>query len=132
MCHCRHRAHDDQFLLSGLQDITAHVNFTAIAECGIDAGLGLIGCTTQAFFLVNCGIVTLLKDTSPENLREYLPESAQFQRLTSPAETGELFKVIAPGKSVLGPRKKAGLHSQNQGMPGRLCGFSRGDQTRMH
>ncbi|MGB8078370.1 MAG: SAM-dependent methyltransferase, partial [Gallionella sp.] len=82
MCHYRHRAHDDQFLLPGLQDITAHVNFTDIAECGIDAGLELIGYTTQAFFLVNCGIATLLKDTSPENLREYLPESAQLQKLT--------------------------------------------------
>ncbi|MEO8331491.1 MAG: SAM-dependent methyltransferase, partial [Gallionella sp.] len=88
MCHYRHHAHDDPFFLPGLQDITAHVNFTDIAACGIDVGLELIGYTSQAFFLINCGITTLLQDTSPENLRDYLPLSAQVQKLTSPAEMG--------------------------------------------
>ncbi len=115
MCHYRHQAHDDPFFLPGLQDITAHVNFTDIAECGIDAGLELIGYTSQAFFLINCGITELLKDTSPENLRDYLPLSAQLQKLTSPAEMGELFKVIALGKNVASP----------------LYGFARGDLMRL-
>jgi SAM-dependent MidA family methyltransferase len=115
MCHYRHRAHDDPFFLPGLQDITAHVNFTDIAECGIDAGLELLGYTNQAFFLINNGITELLKDTSPENLRDYLPLSAQLQKLTSPAEMGELFKVIALGKNAASP----------------LSGFARGDLTRM-
>jgi SAM-dependent MidA family methyltransferase len=115
MCHYRHHAHDDPFFLPGLQDITAHVNFTDIAECGIDAGLELMGYTSQAFFLINCGITELLKDTSPENLRDYLPLSAQLQKLTSPAEMGELFKVIALGKNMESP----------------LCGFARGDLTRL-
>lgn len=115
MCHYRHHAHDDPFFLPGLQDITAHVNFTDIAECGIDAGLGLLGYTSQAFFLLNCGITELMKDTSPENLRDYLPLSAQLQKLTSPAEMGELFKAMALGKGMAEP----------------LCGFARGDLTRM-
>jgi SAM-dependent MidA family methyltransferase len=115
MCHYRHHAHSDPFLLPGLQDITAHVNFTDIAECGIDAGLKLAGYTSQAHFLINCGITDLLKDTSPENLRDYLPLSAQLQRLTSPAEMGELFKVIALGKNMTNP----------------LRGFVRGDLTRL-
>ena len=115
MCHYRHRAHSDPFFLPGLQDITAHVNFTDIAECGIDAGLELLGYTSQAFFLINCSIAELLQDTAPENLRDYLPLSAQLQKLTSPAEMGELFKVIALGKRVAGP----------------LRGFARGDLTRM-
>jgi SAM-dependent MidA family methyltransferase len=114
MCHYRHHAHDDPFYLPGLQDITAHVNFTDIAECGIDAGLELAGYTSQAHFLINCGITDLLKDTSLENLRDYLPLSAQLQKLTSPAEMGELFKVIALGKKMAEP----------------LCGFVRGDLTR--
>ena len=114
MCHYRHHAHDDPFFLPGLQDITAHVNFTDIAECGIDAGLELLGYTSQAFFLLNCGITELIKDTSPENLRDYLPLSAQLQKLTSPAEMGELFKVMALGKGIVGP----------------LCGFARGDLMR--
>jgi SAM-dependent MidA family methyltransferase len=115
MCHYRHHAHDDPFFLPGLQDITAHVNFTGIAECGIDAGLEMIGYTNQAFFLINCGITEMLQDTSPENLRDYLPLSAQLQKLTSPAEMGELFKVIALGKKMVNP----------------LCGFTRGDLTRL-
>jgi SAM-dependent MidA family methyltransferase len=115
MCHYRHHAHDDPFYLPGLQDITAHVNFTDVAECGIDAGMELIGYTNQAFFLINCGITELLKDTSPENLRDYLPLSAQLQKLTSPAEMGELFKVIALGNKMVNP----------------LCGFAHGDLTRL-
>jgi SAM-dependent MidA family methyltransferase len=114
MCHYRHRAHEDPFFLPGLQDITAHVNFTDIAECGIDAGLELMGYTNQAFFLINCGITALLQDTSPENLRDYLPLSAQLQKLTSPAEMGELFKVIALGKGIEEP----------------LFGFALGDKLR--
>jgi SAM-dependent MidA family methyltransferase len=115
MCHYRHHAHDDPFFLPGLQDITAHVNFTGIADCAIDAGLDLVGYTSQAFFLINCGITGLLQDTSPEILRDYLPLSAQLQKLTSPAEMGELFKVIALGKKLAIP----------------LCGFARGDLTRL-
>lgn len=115
MCHYRHRAHGDPFFLPGLQDITAHVNFTDVAECGIDAGLELLGYTSQAFFLINCGITELLNKTSPEQVREYAPLSAQLQKLTSPAEMGELFKVIALGKNMANP----------------LCGFARGDLSRM-
>ena len=115
MCHYRHHAHDDPFWLPGLQDITAHVNFTDIAEVGIDAGLELLGYTNQAFFLINSGIADLLKDTSPENLRDYLPLSAQLQKLTSPAEMGELFKVLALGKNRANP----------------LSGFARGDLSRL-
>ncbi|MFA6061466.1 MAG: SAM-dependent methyltransferase [Gallionella sp.] len=115
MCHYRHHAHDDSFFLPGLQDITAHVNFTDVAECGIDAGMELLGYTNQAFFLINNKITDILKTTSPENLHEYLPLSAQLQKLTSPAEMGELFKVIALGKNVEQP-----LSGFAQGGLGRL------------
>ena len=100
MCHYRHHAHDDPFFLVGLQDITAHVDFTAIAESAIDQGANLLGYTSQAHFLINGGITKLISDVSPDNLREYLPLSAQIQKLTSPAEMGELFKVIALGKGI--------------------------------
>ena len=114
MCHYRHHAHDDPFYLPGLQDITAHVDFTAVAEAGIDAGLSLIGYTNQAFFLINAGITDLLAQVSPEDLKTYLPLSAQLQKLTSPAEMGDLFKVIAFAK----------------GMDASLSGFARGDLSR--
>ncbi len=123
MCHYRHHAHDDPFLLPGLQDITAHVNFTDIAECGIDAGLELAGYTSQAFFLINCGITTLLQDTAPEQVRDYLPLSAQLQKLTSPAEMGELFKVMALGKN--------GEPGQAAGVSDPLTGFKLGDLSRL-
>lgn len=100
MCHYRHRAHDDPFFLTGLQDITAHVDFTAVAEAAVDHGAHLLGYTSQAHFLLNSGITVLLQETSPANLREYLPLSMQVQKLTSPAEMGELFKVIALGKGI--------------------------------
>jgi SAM-dependent MidA family methyltransferase len=114
MCHCRHHAHDNPFLFIGLQDLTAHVNFTDIAECGIQAGLEFLGYTNQAFFLINCGITDLLNQTSPEAIRDYAPLSAQLQKLTSPAEMGELFKVIALGKNLAEP----------------LIGFTRGEMSR--
>lgn len=114
MCHYRHHAHDDPFFLPGLQDITSHVNFTAIAESGIDAGMKLLGYTSQAFFLINCGIAGQLQGTASENLRDYLPLAAQLQKLTSPAEMGELFKAMALGKELVEP----------------LSGFTRGDLSR--
>ena len=115
MCHYRHHAHDDPFFLPGLQDITAHVDFTAVAESAIDVGLHLYGYTTQASFLINCGITDLLAATDPQSVRDYLPLSAQLQKLTSPAEMGDLFKVIALGK----------------GVETTLCGFVAGDKSRL-
>ncbi len=115
MCHYRHHAHDDPFFLPGLQDITAHVDFTAVAEAAIDAGMSLYGYTTQAYFLINAGVTGLLAEADFENIRDYLPLSSQLQKLTSPAEMGELFKVIALGKGIDTP----------------LCGFVSGDKSRL-
>lgn len=114
MCHYRHHTHDDPFYLPGLQDITAHVDFTAIAETAIDHGAHFLGYTSQAHFLLNNGIIDYLREVSPEDVRAYAPLSAQLQKLTSPAEMGELFKVIALGK----------------GMDQPLAGFLRGDLSR--
>jgi SAM-dependent MidA family methyltransferase len=100
MCHYRHHAHSDPFFLTGLQDITAHVDFSAVAESAIINDAHLLGYTTQAHFLINCGITDFLVETSPEDTLAYLPLSAQLQKLTSPAEMGELFKVIALGKGI--------------------------------
>jgi SAM-dependent MidA family methyltransferase len=113
MCHYRHRAHDDPLVLPGLQDITAHVDFTAIASAGVDAGLSVLGYTNQAQFLVNTGITAMLAKTPAENARTYAPLAAQAQKLLSPAEMGELFKVLALGRAIDLP----------------LVGFARGDRT---
>lgn len=94
MCHYRHHTHPDPFSWPGLTDITCHVDFTAIAQAGLDAGLDLAGYTSQAMFLMNCGIAQLLGRLDPEDIANYLPQSTAVQKLLSPAEMGELFKVI--------------------------------------
>ncbi|HEX7952803.1 MAG TPA: SAM-dependent methyltransferase [Burkholderiales bacterium] len=115
MCHYRHRAHGDAFHLPGLQDLSAHVDFTAIAEAGIDAGMKLLGYTTQAHFLVNCGITRLLEQHPEQAPIPRMVLSAGVQKLLSPAEMGELFKVIALGRGIDGP----------------LLGFASGDKSRL-
>ena len=94
MCHYRHFAHADPFLFPGLQDITAHVDFSAVAAAGMAAGLQLAGYTTQAQFLLASGLTDLLAKTDPNDPLRYLPLTNQVQRLVSPAEMGEFFKVI--------------------------------------
>ncbi len=92
--HYRHHALDDPFYLPGLCDLTAHVDFTAVADAGLEAGLNVCGYTTQANFLMAGGITALLAETPPDSAARYLPLSTGVQKLLSPAEMGELFKVI--------------------------------------
>ncbi len=94
MCHYRHFAHPDPFLYPGLQDVTAHVDFSSVAEAGTAAGLQLAGYTTQAHFLLASGLPELLAKADPCVPAQYLPLTNQFQRLVSPVEMGEFFKVI--------------------------------------
>lgn len=98
--HYRHHTVDDPFYLPGLMDLTCHVDFTAIAQAGLDTGLDLIGYTTQAQFLINAGITRLLEQLDPQDAAHYLPQVAMVQKLMSQAEMGELFKVIGFGKGV--------------------------------
>lgn len=100
MCHFQHYAHDDPLIYPGLQDITAHVNFTAMAETALVQGIDCAGYTTQAQFLMNCGILQLLQTVPPEDSARYLPMVAAVQKLLSPAEMGELFKVLALSKEL--------------------------------
>lgn len=111
MCHYRHQSHSDPFLWPGLQDITAHVDFSAVAQAS--AGLELLGYTGQAQFLINCGITELLAAVPAADTARYAPLAAQAQQLLSPAEMGELFKVIVLGRGITGP----------------LLGFRRGDRS---
>jgi len=101
MCHYRHRAHDDPFILVGLQDITAHVDFTAMAEAGYAAGLTVAGYTTQAAFLLGLGITELMRGAEDELTRMWWAQ--QVKKLTLPHEMGELFKVMAFTRSINEP-----------------------------
>lgn len=100
MCHYRHHAHPDPFYLPGLQDITAHVDFTAMAYAAVRSGLEMVGYMSQAAFLLAAGLGERLLQTSPEDARSYLPKANAVQKLTSPAEMGELFKVLVVGLGV--------------------------------
>jgi SAM-dependent MidA family methyltransferase len=112
MCHYRQHAHDDPLCLVGLQDITAHVDFSTVAEAASECELELSGYANQAQFLINCGITDMLAATPADNAAAYLPLAAQAQKLMSPAEMGELFKVIALSRNFPAP----------------LVGFARGDK----
>jgi len=102
MCHYRHRAHADPFLYPGLQDMTAHVEFTGIAEAGVEAGADLLGFTSQARFLMNAGITDVLSALDPADVKRFLPAANAVQKLLSEAEMGELFKVIAFSRGISG------------------------------
>jgi SAM-dependent MidA family methyltransferase len=113
MCHYQHYAHVNPLIYVGLQDITAHVDFTSVANAGQQSGLELMGFCSQAQFLMNCGILDIMSQVSPHDMASYAPLAAAAQKLLSPAEMGDLFKVIALGKGL------------NQA----LVGFSSGDKT---
>jgi len=87
MCHHEHRADGDPLALVGLKDITAHVNFTGVALAGQEAGLTVLGYTSQAHFLINCGLVELMAEAE-------LPQRVMAHKLIAEHEMGELFKVI--------------------------------------
>lgn len=112
-CHYRHRSHDDPYWWPGLCDITAHVDFTAVAESAHDAGMDVLGYTSQASFLLNCGIAELLSARQQEEgSTSAIKAGGAVNLLLSPNEMGELFKVIALGKGLEVP----------------LLGFRRGDR----
>lgn len=98
MCHHRQRAHQDPYRAIGLQDITAHVDFTAAAEAGIAAGFQLAGFTTQAHFLIGCGIDRLLAGPS-----QPIDLALGAKQLLLPTAMGERFKVLGLTKGLQGP-----------------------------
>ena len=105
MCHYRHHSHPDPLALVGIQDITAHVDFTAVAEAAVAAEMDVLGYTTQANFLLGSGLTEMIvmndeKDSENDTLtKQQLSINHEIQLLTSPAEMGELFKLIALGKN---------------------------------
>jgi SAM-dependent MidA family methyltransferase len=114
MCHFRHHAHDQPLVYAGLQDITAHVDFTAMADAALEGGLEVLGYTSQARFLLNAGLPDVMEDAraGTEGRPGRYADLAAVQQLVSEAEMGELFKVLAIGRDL----------------DTRLSGFSTGDR----
>jgi SAM-dependent MidA family methyltransferase len=106
MCHHAHQADGDPLVLVGSKDITAHVNFTGIAVAAQDVGLEILGYTSQAHFLMNCGLVDAMQAAS-------IADRVAAQKLILEHEMGEFFKVIGLTK----------------GAYWEAMGFARGDRT---
>lgn len=99
-CHHRHQAHSNPYVHLGLQDITAHVDFTAVAEAGVAAGFELAGFTTQAHCLIGCGIDRLMQTSAPGAA---LDLALGAKQLLLPTAMGERFKVLGLAKAIDGP-----------------------------
>lgn len=115
MCHYRRRAHADPFHLPGLQDITAHIDFSLAARAAVESGLELLCYASQAAFLMAAGIGELLLRTPPEDAARYLPQAQAANVLLAPTEMGELFKALVIGKNV--------------GLPPQFVRFARFDRS---
>ena len=94
MCHYKHYAHTNPFAFLGAQDITWHVNFSHISRLAKSAGCKVSGFVSQANFLINTGALDFLSEHDPNNISDFKIHTNAFQRLTSPAEMGDLVKVI--------------------------------------
>ncbi len=111
MCHYQHHRHDDPLQLVGLQDITAHVDFTAIANAAVENQLDVVGYTTQAAFLMACGILELAHQQSLSDLEIYQQNQA-IKMLTLPSQMGEIIKVMALSKKITLPLLGFQLHDR--------------------
>src|SRR2546427_643452 len=132
MCHYRHQTHGDPFLHPGEQDVTAHVDFSALADAARDAGLEVLGYATQAQFLVNCGITEVLGEANVESALHYArraPDAALLRAMPQPAQPGDApcAKVArhrrAHGAAHAGPRQPG---NADVGDDGRRAGAGRG------
>ena len=112
-CYYRHRSHDDAFLWPGLQDITAHVDFTAVVESALKNNLELLGYASQAAFLLDNGLLELMQANLErlESDAERYALSNVVKKLTLPGEMGEKFQVMALGKHYEHPLQ--GFRSQD-------------------
>lgn len=109
LCHYRHRFHDDPLIHVGVQDIGAWVDFTAVAEAAVDSGLRVAGFTTQAHFLIGCGIEGFMANIAEQPVTERVQLARQAMVLTLPGEMGERFKVLGLAANYEHPLRGFGI-----------------------
>ncbi len=100
-CYYRHRAHEDPLILPGIQDITAHVNFTALKKLATQQGFSVVEYSNQARFLIQCGLLNLAELELSRDPVTQFQVAQQIKQLTLPSEMGELFKVMVLAKDLL-------------------------------
>lgn len=107
MCHYRHQAHDNPFFWPGLQDITAWVDFTALAEAADNCGLEVEGYTSQSMFLIGCGLERILQEKMKHSDDDGMALNNEIRQLTMPGMMGERFQVMGLGRGL--DREPAGF-----------------------
>ena len=100
LCHYRHQAHTNPYLHLGRQDITAHVDFTGVAEATVAAGLELLGFTTQAGFLLEGGALERSGPEAGQDAFAALRQAQVLKRLLLPGQMGDLFKVLLAARGL--------------------------------
>jgi SAM-dependent MidA family methyltransferase len=99
-CHYQHRAHNDPLILPGIQDVTCHVNFSALAEAGRTAGFDVLGYTSQESYLLALGLLDLATPQPDDDEKLMLARAAEVKQLILPSQMGEAFKVMAFGRNI--------------------------------
>ena len=114
ICHYRQRVHDDPYWYPGLNDITASVDFTALAEAGHGAGLALLGYDNQSGFLIGAGIEQIYAHLAELDDRQRLRLAGEIKRLMLPGEMGERFKLMLLGRGLDPALLPEGLRGMGQ------------------
>ena len=99
-CHYQHRAHNDPLIFSGIQDITCHVDFSALADAGQAAGFDILGYTSQEAYLLSLGLLDLAAPQPEDDEKAVLARAAEVKQLILPSQMGEAFKVMALGRNL--------------------------------
>ena len=99
-CHYQHQAHNDPLIYPGIQDVTSHVNFSALADAGRESGLEVLGYTSQEAYLLGLGLLELASVQPNDDEKQMLKTAAEVKELILPSQMGEAFKVMAFGRQA--------------------------------
>tara|TARA_B100000686_G_scaffold86100_1_gene92928 strand:+ start:12568 stop:13752 length:1185 start_codon:yes stop_codon:yes gene_type:complete len=99
-CHYQHQAHNNPLIYPGIQDVTSHVNFSALADAGRECGLEVLGYTSQEAYLLGLGLLELAAPQPNDDEKQILKTAAEVKELILPSQMGEAFKVMAFGKQA--------------------------------
>ena len=99
-CHYQHQAHNNPLIYPGIQDVTSHVNFSALADAGRESGLEVLGYTSQEAYLLGLGLLEFAAPQPNDDEKQILKTAAEVKELILPSQMGEAFKVMAFGKQI--------------------------------
>ena len=115
-CHYQHQAHNNPLIYPGIQDVTSHVNFSALADAGRESGLELLGYTSQEAYLLGLGLLELAAPQPSDDEKQILKTAAEVKELILPSQMGEAFKVMAFGKQADKPLQGFKLRDRSRSL----------------